>query len=364
LASRLLAATVLVALVGCDGQAGTNPTGTDPSPAPTGREERSDAALWAMGRDDQPGCAAAVGRNGRVVWSGARGVADLDSGRPITSETVFDIGSVSKQFTATAVLLLAAEDRLSVDDTVAEHLSGLPGWAERVSIEQLMHHTSGIPDYIDLLLGAGHDLADRTTQAQAVQALGTVRLGFVPGSRFEYSNSNYLLLAEIVHRVSGQRLPDFLTDQVFEPLDLDMVMDKVAAIPGKATPYTLDTPNPSTPGAPVAGGSGWAQVGSGGIQTTPVELVRWADNYRTGRVGGQDLLDAQLADAVDDDQGSRYGAGIARRPDGTLLHSGGWDGFVAHFQVSPDRKLAVAVTCNTDKPDPEAVAASLAKTWG
>jgi CubicO group peptidase (beta-lactamase class C family) len=364
MASRLLAATVLVVLVGCDGQAGTESPRADPYAAPTGPEERSEAALWAMGRDDEPGCAAAVGRNGQVVWSGARGVADLDSGRPITTETVFDIGSVSKQFTATAVLLLAAEERLSVEDTVAAHLSGLPGWADRVSIEQLMHHTSGIPDYLGLLFDAGHDLADRTTQAQAVHALATVKLGFAPGSRFEYSNSNYLLLAEIVHQVSGQRLPDYLTDQVFAPLDLAMVMDPVAAIPGKATPYTWNESNPATPGAPVAGGSGWAQVGDGAIQTTPVELVRWADNYRTGRVGGQALLDAQLAGAVDEGQGSRYGAGIAVRRDGSLLHSGAWDGFLAHFQVSPDRSLAVAVTCNTDKPDPEAVAASLAKTWG
>jgi CubicO group peptidase (beta-lactamase class C family) len=330
--------------------------------APGESAARSQDVLNGAIKRDEPGCSAAVGIDGNVVWKGARGLADLSTGAEITDATVFDIASVSKQFTATAVLLLADAGKLSLDDTLASQVPGLPAWAETVTVEQVMHQTSGIPDYIGLLEDAGYQYGDHTTQEQALQMLADVQdLEFEPGDRFEYSNSNYLLLADIVQRVSGQPFSAFLSTEVFKPLDLAMVMDAGNSIPGKALSYEFDENNSEY----TVSNSAWEQVGDGGIQTTPSQLVRWADNYRTGKLGGQRLLDAQVEGAVDtgSGDGDRYGAGIFVYPDGTLDHDGSWAGFVSSFHISADRRTAVAVTCNTDAQDPVAIANQLQDIW-
>ena len=315
---------------------------------------RSQSVLDGAITADEPGCSAAVGIEGNVVWTGARGLADLASGAKITENTVFDIASVAKQFTATAILLLVDAGKLSLDDTLATHVPGMPAWAETVTVTQMMHKSSGIPDYNALLLDAGYEYSDRTTQEQALQLLADVpELQFEPGSRFDYSNSNYLLLAEIVKGVSGQPLPAFLSAEIFKPLDLAMVLDPIA-IPGKALGYDYDedTREYNVPATV------WEQIGDGAIQTTPSQLVRWADNYRTGKVGGPRLLEAQLAGAVptEPDGEDRYGAGIYLLADGQLIHNGSWAGFVSAFHVSEDRRTSTAVTCNNGSQDPEAIA--------
>ncbi len=111
-----------------------------------------------------PGCSAAVGVNGKVVWTGVRGVADMSTGSAITTHTVFDIASVSKQFTASALLLLVDAGKLTLDDPLSRHVSELPVWASTVTVGQLMHQTSGIPEYVGLLEAQGFQLSDRTTE--------------------------------------------------------------------------------------------------------------------------------------------------------------------------------------------------------
>ncbi|WP_137148594.1 serine hydrolase [Mycolicibacterium sp. CR10] len=343
---------VVLLCAACAGQAD--------APESLDRAALSQALLDDAAADDEPGCSAAVGIEGEVVWTGVRGVADLSTGAGLTPDTPFDIASVSKQFTATAVLLLVQDDRLTIDDTLAQHVAGLPGWAEKVSVAQLMHQTSGIPDYIGLLEDAGYGYSDRTTNADAMRVLAKVQeLDFDPGERFEYSNSNYLLLGEIAQRVTSQPLATVLAAEIFVPLGLAMVLDPIGTVSGEAVPYEWSG------GEYVPSRSGWEQVGDGSIKTTPSQLVRWADNYRTGALGGRRLLDAQLAGAVDTDEGTgdRYGAGINVYADGTLGHDGSWAGFVSDFGISADRRAAVAVSCNTDAQDPTAIAAALGELW-
>lgn len=331
-----------------------------PDPATAERAARSLKVLDRAVKKGKPGCSAAVGIAGTVVWSGAQGVADLASGDEITADTAFDIASVSKQFTATAVLLLAEAGKLSPGDPLADHVAGLPAWSRTVTIDQLIHQTSGIPDYIGLLYDAGYTDNDRTTNDDALKALAKVReLEFAPGSRWEYSNSNYVLLGRVVESVSGQPLSDFLATRIFAPLGLDMVLDPVRPVPTLATSYAKDD------GEYVAAPSSWEQTGDGSIQTTPSQLVRWADNYRTGAVGGPELLAAQVDGAVDtgSETGERYGAGIFVGTDGTLEHDGSWAGFGTYFAVSADRSHSVAVSCNTGGQDPTAIAGEIAQIW-
>jgi CubicO group peptidase (beta-lactamase class C family) len=312
-------------------------------------------------KKSKPGCSAAVGIAGKVVWADAQGVADLDSGTTITPDTAFDIASVSKQFTATAALLLAGAGTLSPGDPLADHVPGLPAWSRTVTIDQLIHQTSGIPDYVGLLYDAGYEDGDRTTNADALKALAKVTdLEFTPGTQWEYSNSNYLLLGQVVEAASGQSLSDFLRAKIFKPLGLNMVLDPARPVPTLAVSYTKDDGKYTV--APTA----WEQTGDGSIQTTPSQLVIWADNYRTGAVGGPKLLAAQVDGAVttDADTGDRYGAGIFVGADGTLEHDGAWAGFLTDFMISADRSHAVAVSCNSDHQDPTAIASELAEIWG
>ncbi len=373
LAVRLVAVALLLAACGDQSNAveaasPTTQTGTaaTSTASVTGAADpdlaaSSQSVLDGAVKADEPGCSAAVGIEGDVVWSGTRGLADLESGAELTTDSAFDIASVSKQFTATAILLLVDDGKLSLDDSLASHVPGLPEWAETVTVEQLMHQTSGIPDYIGLLEDAGYDYTDRTTQEQAVQVLAKVpELQFEPGSQFDYSNSNYLLLADIVQRVSGQPLPAFLSAQVFKPLDLAMTMDP-RVLPDSAQPYEYD----DSTGEYTLAVTAWEQVGDGAVQTTPSQLVRWADNYRTGKVGGPKLLEAQTAGAVetDPDGDERYGAGLFVLPNGELYHDGEWSGSVTAFDVSPDRRTSIAVSCNTGNQDPEAIAEELGNLW-
>jgi CubicO group peptidase (beta-lactamase class C family) len=360
---RFAVFVVILSLAACAGGHHAAPSTTAPTTADVAAAKARDSqkVLDDAIEPAAPGCSAAAGANGSVAWSGARGLADTSTGAAITTRTVFDIASVSKQFTATALLLLVDAGRLTLGDPVSRYLPELPAWAGTIDVGQLMHQTSGIPEYVGLLEAQGFQIGDRTTEEQALQALiGVSKLQFQPGSQFEYSNSNYLLLGEIVHRITRAPLAQFLAERVFQPLGLAMVLDPTGTIPDKAVAYEK-----RGGGGYRATESRWEQVGDGGIQTTPSQLVAWADNYRTGRVGGSRLLDAQLAGAVPTEPGGadRYGAGIYLLANGVLDHDGAWGGFVTAFRVSRDRTASLAISCNTDKQDPEALADSLAKIW-
>lgn len=328
------AAAILLLLAGC-----SSPT----------HESPSDALLSRYLQDDEPGCTAAVGVDGEVVWAGARGLADVASGDPLTTESIVDIASVSKQFTGVAILLLVQDGAISLDDALSLYVPGLGPDADRVTIAALLHHTSGIADYTSLL---DADLSEPTTQEDAIAALAALpRLAGT--AAFSYSNSNYVLLAEVVEAASGVPLPEFLDQRVFTPLSLDMRVDPLFSAPLVTTGHEG--------GEPVS--TAWTQVGDGAVFTTPSELVRWADNYRTGELGGQELLDAQIAGAADTGYGGAYGAGIEVAGDGSLSHLGQWAGFVTVFGITADRHTAIAVTCNSVEADAGAIAEGLRELW-
>ncbi|MGY1726448.1 serine hydrolase domain-containing protein [Geodermatophilus sp. SYSU D01062] len=339
-------------LAACTSSAGGDGDEAAPTAAAALEEQvaRSEALLQEVLAADEPGCSAAVGIDGEVVWAAARGLADTGTGRPLTTETTFDVGSVGKQFTATAVLLLEQDGVLSLEDPVSRWLPDLPAWADEVTLDQLVHHTSGIPDFLADLEAAGIGVTDRVTQEQAVQAIAAHPE--LPGTGgFAYSNSNYVLLAEVVRAASGQPLPEFLRARVFEPLGLAMVVDPSATDPDAADPsaargHVKDTA--TGPWRPA--GSRFELVGPGSVRTTPSELVRWADEYRTGRLGGEDLLAARLEDPAPVNAALDYGAGLFVTRAGAVEHEGSWAGFRSVFRVSADRHTAVAVTCNGDEP--------------
>lgn len=298
----------------------------------------SDDLLATLVDADRPGCSAAVGERGDVLWAGAAGLADLTTGAPLTTSTRSDIASISKQFTATAVLLLQRDGLLSLSDPLAAHVDGLPSWAQRVTLEQLMHHTARVPDFWVELERVGIGFADPADQSTVLSAIGRER-ELIEGEGYAYSNSHYVLLAQVVENVSGQRFADVIDTRIAAPLDLDLSVAPGLQAPDMATPYDAD-------GGELRGG--WSAYGHSGVITTPSDLVRWGDQYRTGEIMPDDpVLGAAVT--LDDDgepTGEWYGAGIRIEPTGALYHSGRWGGFISDFTVTADRQTVIAVSCN------------------
>ncbi len=363
----------VVALAGCVGEGGTEPTAEREVSQPIESATTPTTTAASIGTVDtdgdvaaaeftrglftrlpagDPGCTVAVGRGGKVVFAEGYGAARLDPLEPMTVDTVVDIGSVSKQFTATAILLLAERGKVDLDAPLSTYLPDLPAWASRPTIAQLIHHQSGIPDYIVLLLDRGFtETGSSATIADSLAALGdVVDLRFAPGTSWEYSNSNYFLLSQVVQAVTGDDLPTFLTTEVFEPLGLDMVMDPIAAIDEKAVSYG------QVAGQWQIADSRWeTTIGAGSIQTTPSQLVEWAAQYWEPTIGASTINAERFDTAVDTHQGGVfgvYGAGMFETDMGSdigrvILHTGGWAGFVTSFDVAPAHRVALAVSCNS-----------------
>lgn len=352
-------ALMAVAAVAC------GPSGADVAENPRVADS---VALFADIDFADPGCSAAVNVDGEIAWSDAYGLASLYSEKPLDPETIVDIGSASKQFTATAIGLLIVDGDISWGDPVSDHLGGLPDWAAEVTVDDLVHHTSGIPDYIELLDNQGVDLLDPSTQQDGIDSLDGTQLEFDPGSTFEYSNSNYTLMAEVVRAVTGDDLGTYLDDHVFGPLGLDAEMAPGASSTddstgeGRAESYEDEDDDWLRADSP------WTQLGDGAVQTTPEQLALWGTQYWDSDL--PDSLDELRMDrSADMDDGGRYGLGIMEYPapagDNTVLtHSGGWSGFDTGFVVKPGERTSVAVTCNTpDGPVTGEVADELLSIW-
>lgn len=344
LALTVTALAAIVALTGCAVERAPVPlVAKVPLATDTGVQRTaklvtlSDDVLASLVPEDAPGCSAAVGVTGEVVWARAGGLADRTTRAPLTTETRFDIASISKQFTATAVLVLEREGSLSLDDPLSEHVDGLPRWADEVTLEQLMHHTARVPDFWIELDAAGvgfTDVADHETVLAAIARTDEL----VPGEGYAYANSHYVLLAEVVESVSGQSFAEFLDERIVGPLGLDLTVGPGLVESGIATPY--DTDETLLRG-------GWSAYGHSGIITTPTELARWGDQYRLGELVQPDALAGAVV-VLDDDvpNGELYAAGIRLEPDGSLYHAGRWGGYVSDFTVTPDRQTVIAVACN------------------
>ncbi|MFS0701123.1 serine hydrolase domain-containing protein [Cellulomonas sp. 179-A 4D5 NHS] len=317
-----------------------------------GKGAASDEVLRELLAERGPGCSAAVAREGEVVWAGARGLADVERGEPITETTAFDFASVSKQFTAIAVLQLAEEGALALTDPLSQHLPALPGWAGSVTLDDLLHHTSGIPDYTGLLTEAGTTPDEPADQASAVAAIAALAEVETTGT-FAYSNSNYVLLAEVVAAVSGRDLASVLQTSVFG--DVSLRLQPAPRGADVAVPYVATgtdwRPTPSS----------WTQVGDGSIVGSPTNLVAWADLYRSDVDLRQQMTEGAVDTGAPD--GTRYGRGIVVAPDGSLSHAGGWSGYSSLFGMTGDYTTAIAVSCNADDLPIAQVAEALRDAW-
>ena len=315
-------------------------------------EARVDRLFARWQTPDSPGCSVGVSRGGATVLERGYGRASLELGVPISPQSVFHVASVTKQFTALSILLLARDGRLSIDDDVRRHLpewSGPPG----VTIRHLLTHTGGLRD-VFLLIELASPETSRPLQDQLVVLLARQRgLSDEPGRRYVYNNGGYVLLAEIVKRVSGQSLRAFADDRIFRPLGMRQshLHDDVAEVVAKlATGYTR-----GGDGALRVARQTGGLVGNGGLFTTAGDLLRWERNFAEPRVGDAALVASmETPPALPGGETTVYGLGLQMERHGgrrTVGHGGGDQGVSAYLVRYPDDDLAVAVLCNFDEID-------------
>ncbi|MBW2693293.1 MAG: serine hydrolase [Deltaproteobacteria bacterium] len=322
-----------------------------------------DALFERWDQSDSPGCSLGIVRDGRLTYERGYGMANLEHGIPIDSGTVFRIASVSKQFTAMSALLLEQDGALSLDDDIRKYLSEMPDYGQPISIRHLMQHSSGIRDYegITTLLGIAYE--DTYIEQEILDLLARQKaLNFAPGERYLYSNSGYLLLAEIVERVSGKTLRQFADERIFRPLDMRASLfrdDHNEMIAHRASGYA-----PLEDGGFRIAESHYDLVGDGSVFTTVRDLYLWDQNFYHQKVGGEKVAASQHETLVlNDGQNMLYAAGLEIGAYGGLrfvAHSGSWVGFKAQLLRFPEQRFSVICLCNDESANPTALALRIA----
>jgi CubicO group peptidase (beta-lactamase class C family) len=342
----LLAA--LLATLPLTGSAEAVPTATT-QPAKS-REQQVDTLFAKWNRPGTPGAVVEVIRDGKVVLSRGYGMADLERGVPMTKATRFTIGSNSKQFTAFSIHLLEQDGKLSLDDDIRKYLPEVPQFGKKITIRHLLHHTSGLRDYFNLMLMTGWRIDDVITEEDALALVKRQRaLNFEPGQEHLYSNTGYMLLAQIVQRISGQALADFARARIFEPLGMKhtrFVRGYGSLVPGRALSYL----------ASANGGYEYVAVaepgdGAGGIVTTAGDLALWDRNFYDGRVGGKALIaNMQATGVLNDGSPINYASGLlvdTYRGRRIIEHGGTIGGFQTQLLRFPDQRVSVILLANT-----------------
>lgn len=294
-----------------------------------------------------PGGVVAVASRGRILHLGAHGLANAELGAPVTDSTVFEIGSISKQFVAAAALLLVEEGRLGLDDPIHRHLGDLPSEWLGVTVRQLLTHTSGIPDYEEI---RSYDVYRfRLTPEEVIRIAHSRPMDFEPGTGWYYSNTGYFLLSMIVERIEGRPLGRVLAARIFEPLGMRQtrMADPEAIIPHRAAGYWVDRTGALINRQPTETSS---TLGAGGLLSSAGDLARWDDALYDDRLLGDASREAMWTAAVlPDGRDTGYALGWVVRPYRGLVsqgHSGQVAGFVASFTRLPRQELAVIVMLN------------------
>ncbi len=306
-------------------------------------------AIFARWTTQSPGCAVGVARDGTSLLERAYGMADLEHDVPNRPDTIFEAGSVSKQFTAAAVLLLAREGKLSLDDPVRKYVPEIPDYGAPLLIRHMLNHMSGLRDWGSVESIAGWPRTTRVyTHAHVLDILSRQKaLNFTPGTQYSYSNSGYNLAAIIVTRVSGMPFAQFSRERIFTPLGMTrtswrddfrrIVKDRAIAYQAEPGGYAQEMPFENV-------------HGNGGLLTTVGDLLRWNENFESPKVGDAAFVARQQEPGLfNDGKPGSYALGLmvgTYKGVREVGHSGSTAGYRAHLVRYPDQRLSIAVLCN------------------
>lgn len=301
-----------------------------------------------------PGLSLAVIKDGAVVYKKGLGIANLEYGVPITTSTVFQVASVSKQFTVFSILLLEQEGKLSIDDDIRNHLPEMPDYGHKITLRNLANHTSGIRDNTDLANLIGTSEADLFSNEEAVRLITIQKgLNFIPGNEFQYCNSGYILLAEIVKRVSGQSFAEFTQSRIFKPLKMknSQFVDAPETIV-KSIAYSYDKYE-NTYYKNIINHS---FVGSTGLHTTIDDLSLWAMNFKKKTIGNDAIFNKMKEKSVlNNGEIIPYGLGLENQVYKGLdivFHGGGIGRYGSRILIIPKHNFSVVYACNSQEFHP------------
>lgn len=308
-----------------------------------------DAMFEQWDREDSPGFALGIFKDGRVIYARGYGMANLEYNIPNTPRTVFRIGSLSKQFTAMCVALLAEQGKLSLDDDIRKFFPEMPEYEIPITVGHLVHHTSGIRDVYTLqgLLARGEYYNSEDALAVLLRQKG---LNFTPGERFSYANSGYFLLAALVERASGMKTSEYARKYIFEPLgmnDTHFHDDLNVVVSNRASGY-----RPTEQGGYRINMTQLDIIGDGSIYTTIEDFFKWDQNFYHNEMGNrsQDLIDMVLTRGVlNSGEDITYAFGLdvdTNRGLRTVSHSGSWVGFNTIGIRYPDQRFSVVIFSN------------------
>ena len=301
-----------------------------------------------------PGCSVGVFRDGEIAYARGYGMADLEHGVPIEPRSIFRIASTSKQFTAATVVLLHLRGDLSLDDDIRKWLPEMRDYGQPITIRHLIHHTSGIRDYLTLMSLAGKGGADFYTDAEVLAAIARQReLNFEPGSRFLYSNSGYFLLGQIVARTTGKSLRVAARELIFEPLGMRNTHfhdDHTELVRHRAEGYAR------AEGGYRISRTTLEMIGDGGVFTCIDDLLAWDRNFYEPKVGGEEFLELMHATGtLTSGEALDYAAGLrvsTYRGLPTVSHGGAFVGYRAEMLRFPKQRLTIACLANVSAADP------------
>ena len=317
-----------------------------------------------------PGAVVGIFMDGRIIYSKGYGVANLDYDIPITPQSVLRIGSISKQFVAMCIAILAEQGKLSFDDDIRTYLPEMPDYGNQITIRHLLHHTSGIREYLALvnLIGKPEGSVFGYTTRELVELLSRQqKLNFEPGSQFSYTNSGYFLLAEIVTRVSGMKASAFAQENIFEPLSMTQTRfydDPNAIIRNQAFGYS-----PKRDGGYRLDILRSDVIGDLGVITTVEDFLHWDNNFYENKLGARtkDLITMMFTRGrTSNGEELSYALGLefdSYRGLKTMGHGGSAVGYVAEFLQFPEQRFSVVILSNLSSFRPGRIARQVADLY-
>lgn len=331
--------------------------------ATTTTTKKMDALLKQYDKKDLPGLAIGIVENGKLVYSKGYGVTNLKGKNPVTADTKFHIASISKQFTAAAIIILHQQGKLNLNNDIRQYFPELPEYKYKITIRNLLNHTSGIKSYRNVRELKGVNEEDETKYYGAKEHFEMLKrlkgLNFKPGEKFLYSNSGYFLLGKIVEKVSGTSLREFTTKHIFKPLGMkntffaDNYKEKIDNL---ATSYYFDKKEKVLKKSHKLSDS----VGYLGVVSTVNDLYLWEENFYNNKIGEKGFLKLFLQKEVETDDGwSTYGFGLRYgelEGKKIIFHGGNYLGYLGLLSIFPEERFSIIVLTNRDNINLRAIA--------
>lgn len=318
------------------------------------KNKNVDSILESYCKPHEPGMAIGIVQNGEILYKNSIGISNLSNNISITDSTAFNIASVSKQFTALIALMASEEGKISMQDDITKYLPELNNLPYKITIKQLANHTHGLPNYSDLIAMIGFGLASPISNDQAVQTLlGIEQVNFKAGEQYQYGNSGFMLLAEILKRVYDKPFPLLVKEKIFEPLSMNnsaVVDNSNTIIKNKAIPYTKSADTFSEhPNRQM-------ECGSSNIHTTLNDMVKWAINFQNPKVGTKNQFNLLMKKTISISRDSDLGYGLGLLSETykgleTIFHGGGTAGYRAYILHVPEHKFSIVILGNLESFD-------------